>query len=262
MVQKILGFSGRKQSGKNTCANVIFGWEMISLGITRNFSISECGQLVISDIFGDDSKEGILDIMSSRQPVREFLSEHLDYFVKLYSFADLLKKNVCMDILGLTREQCYGTDEEKNSNTHIEWGIMPFENSRDKSDKVTARELMQYVGTDFFRKMYPNVWADATIRKIKEDSSHMAIVTDCRFPNEVEAIKNAGGKVIRLSRNSQNKDVHSSEVALDKDNYDWSNFDSIIQNESIPVGEQNKILYDLLKEWGWLELSISQGLEQ
>ena len=172
MQQKIIGFSGRKQSGKNTCANVIFGWEMISLGITRNFSISDSGELVISDIFGDESKEGILDIMSSRKPVRDFLAEHLDYFVKLYSFADLLKKNVCMDILGLTREQCYGTDEEKNTETHIEWGLMPFENDKNKTDKTTARELMQYVGTDFFRKIYPNVWADATIRKIKQESSH------------------------------------------------------------------------------------------
>ena len=40
------------------------------------------------------------------------------------------------------------------------------------------------------------------------------------------------------------------------------NFDAIIENESISVGEQNKILYSLLKDWGWLELSISQGLEQ
>ena len=74
MQQKIIGFSGRKKSGKNTCANVIFGWEMISLGITRNFSISDSGELVISDIFGDESKEGILDIMSSRKPVRDFLA--------------------------------------------------------------------------------------------------------------------------------------------------------------------------------------------
>ena len=29
MEQKILGFSGRKQSGKNTCANVIFGWDVL-----------------------------------------------------------------------------------------------------------------------------------------------------------------------------------------------------------------------------------------
>ena len=139
---------------------------------------------------------------------------------------------------------------------------MPFENSRDKADKATARELMQYVGTEFFRKIYPNVWADATIRKIKQESSHTAIITDCRFPNEVDAIKNAGGKVIRLSRNSDNKDAHSSEIALDKDKYDWANFDAIIENESISVGEQNKIGYSLLKDWGWLELSISQGLEQ
>ena len=76
MQQKILGFSGRKQSGKNTCANVIFGWEMISLGITRNFSMSDSGELVISDIFGDDSKEGILDIMSPRKQYTHRVGHH------------------------------------------------------------------------------------------------------------------------------------------------------------------------------------------
>ena len=122
---------------------------------------------------------------------------------------------------------------------------------------MTAREVMQVVGTDFFRALYPNVWADATIRKIQEDGSHIAIVADCRFPNEVEAIQNAGGKVVRLTRNSDDKDAHISETALDKENFDWNKFDVLIQNDDMSVGEQNKKLYDQLKEWGWLELSIA-----
>lgn len=259
MSQKIIGFSGRKQSGKNTCSNVIIGWEMLSLGITRNFKITNSGQLWVSDILGEESNAGIFDVTSSDQSMVNFLKANLDHFVKLYSFADLLKKSICMDILGLTRDQCYGADKQKNTDTEISWSSLPFYDAETKNKKMTAREVMQVVGTDFFRALYPNVWADATIRKIQEDSPHIAIVADCRFPNEVEAIQNAGGKVIRLTKNSNGKDAHISEVALDKENFDWNKFDFIIENDDIPLGEQNKKLYGQLKEWGWLELSIAKG---
>jgi len=255
--QKIIGFSGRKQSGKNTCANVIIGWEMLSLGIARNFKITDSGQIWVSDILGEEVNAGIFDVTSSDQSMVNFLRANLDHFAKLYSFADLLKKSVCMDILGLTREQCYGTDEQKNTDTNISWSSLPFYDGKAENKNMTGREVMQVVGTDFFRELYPNVWADATIRKIQENGPHIAIIADCRFPNEVEAIQNAGGKVVRLTRNSEDEDAHISETALDKENFDWNKFDVIIKNDDMSVGEQNKKLYDQLKEWGWLELSIA-----
>ena len=55
---------------------------------------------------------------------------------------------------------------------------------------------------------------DATIRKIKEESPELAIICDCRFPNEVDGIKKAGGKTIRLTRNDESPDVHESEPSL------------------------------------------------
>ena len=230
---------------------------MLSLGIARNFKITNSGQIWVSDILGEELNAGIFDVTSSDQSMVNFLKANLDHFAKLYSFADLLKKSVCMDILGLTKEQCYGTDEQKNTDTNIPWSSLPFHDAKTKNKKMTAREVMQVVGTDFFRAMYPNVWADATIRKIQENGPHIAIIADCRFPNEVEAVQNAGGKVVRLTRNSEDKDAHISETALDKENFDWNKFDVIIQNDNMSVGEQNKKLYDQLKEWGWLELSIA-----
>lgn len=248
----ILGFSGRKQSGKNTCANLIIGWEMLSLGITSNFKINNNGQLWVADIFGDsENNQGIFDVMNKGEAMKRFLEEHLNPFVKLYSFADLLKKGVCMDILGLSYEQCYGTDENKNTMTDI---VSP-----ETGKRATAREVMQFVGTDFFRSIYPNVWVDATIRKIKEESPELAIICDCRFPNEVDGIKKAGGKTIRLTRNDESPDVHESETALDKDNFDWDKFDLILDNKNIEIQEQNKLLYKKLKNWGWLALNISEG---
>lgn len=157
--------------------------------------------------------------------------------VKIYNFADPLKKDICMNILGLTYEQCYGEDIDKNTLTDISW----------EGKKLTAREVMQFVGTDLFRKMKHDVWASATITKIKNENLDIAIVADCRFPNEVEAIKNAGGYVIKLMRDPFHSD-HSSETALDPENYPQSNFDLVIFNQTITIDEQNETVHNFLKK--------------
>lgn len=158
------------------------------------------------------------------------------YAYKIYNFADPLKHDVCMNILGLTYEQCYGTDEQKNELVGCFWD----------GKQLSAREVMQIVGTDMFRRMKTNVWAAATINKIKKDNLDFALIADCRFPNEVEAVKDVGGLVIKLTRNPFNSD-HASEIALDENNYHVSNFDLIIYNHNLTITEQNEIIYNFLK---------------
>jgi len=286
--QIIIGLSARKQGGKNTAINFIYGIHMLALGIIKNtFNITEKGQLYVKDIFGDISFEGIFDIDRDTPEMEQFLAEHLNQFVKVYNFADLLKTEVCMKILGLTYEQCYGTDEQKNAFTHLMWENMPgvftnngradficnilkykddFHNNllKDVGDEtffhppgfMTAREVMQYVGTNVFRKMYGNVWVDATIRRIKDEGSQIALIADCRFPNEVEGIQNNNGKVIRLNRNPHPEDKHESETALDKENFEWNKFDSIIDNANSTIDEQNKQVYNVLKKWNLLPVEL------
>lgn len=196
---KIIGFAGRKQSGKTTCSEFV------------------------AKIFN-----GKIEPFNS---------------AKIYNFADPLKKDICINILGMTYDQCYGTDEQKNTITDIEWN----------GSKLTAREVMQFVGTDIFRKMKNNIWADATIIKIKKENPRLAIIADCRFPNEVEAIKNVGGYVIKLTRNPFDSD-HESEKALDSCNYDHSNFDLVLNNHNIDIYTQNKILLTFLSDKGVVSL--------
>lgn len=160
-----------------------------------------------------------------------------DNYARLYNFADPLKRDICMNILGLTYEQCYGSDDDKNQPTNNYWG--------DK--QLTAREVMQFVGTDVFRKMQQNVWADATILKIQKEQPSLAIIADCRFPNEVDAVKNAGGLVIKLNRNPFNSD-HASETALDENNYNQNNFDFILNNSIMSIEEQNECIHNFLKK--------------
>jgi hypothetical protein len=171
---------------------------------------------------------------------RDFQQSHS---CKIYNFADPLKKDICMNILGLSYDQCYGEDIDKNTVTGVQWN----------GKQLTAREVMQFVGTDLFRKMKHDVWSGATIIKINNEQPSIAVVADCRFPNEVDAIKNAGGYVIKLTRDPFHSD-HASETALDSENYDQSNFDLIIHNQDISIDEQNQLVHNFLKNQGILPL--------
>src|SRR6056300_246319 len=119
--------------------------------------------------------------------VQEIFTNSVQKNSAIYNFADPLKQ-LCIDILGFTYDQCYGSDNSKNEYVNCLWP--------DSGKPMKAREVMQYVGTNIFRKMQHNVWADATMRKIQDENLPLALIADCRFPNEVHVIKNAGGLVI------------------------------------------------------------------
>ena len=174
-----------------------------------------------------------------------------------------------MEILGLSHEQCFGTDEQKNSLTKLNWKDMPdygipeiykaIESCDDeirytypKAGFMTAREVMQYIGTDIFRKMNKTVWVDALINQIKIEQPELSIVCDVRFPGEVEAIQEAGGKVIRLERSPFKDDEHESEKALDNINFHWSKFDAVIGNQAMSIPEQNESIYKTLRQWDYI----------
>ena len=107
---------------------------------------------------------------------------------------------------------------------------------------------MQFVGTDFFRKIMPNVWPQAAIRKIQKEQPKLAIITDCRFPNEVDAIQDNGGKVIRLTRNVAAPTDHISENVLNEDVYDWNRFNYVLDNANIDILDQCNQVYEILRK--------------
>jgi hypothetical protein len=174
---------------------------------------------------------------------------------KIYSFADPLKQDVCMNILGLTYDQCYGSDIDKNTLTSLKWLDMPGydPDSIAKNEYMTAREVMEFVGTNIFRMMKNSVWVDATINKIKQENLDLAIVADCRFPNEVMAIKNVGGFVIRLDYDPFNSNS-DSEIALDQHLFDWKYFDLVINNSTMTMDQKNEQILNFLSDKGTLPL--------
>lgn len=239
---KIIGFSGKKQSGKNTAANFIYSLYMINQNLCKKTKINNNGLI---DVTKNNDTHITIDVNEYYLSTSSYLDneildiiKQLNPYIKIYSFADILKKNICIDLLGLTYEQCYGTDVQKNEITTVYW---------DKK-YLTAREVMQVVGTDIFRSMKPNIWPDSTIKRIQGEAPELALITDCRFPNEVDAIQNAGGSVVRLTRDKCLSSDHISEVILDKDKYNWDNFDHVLDNENMSIYEQSMALYSLLQD--------------
>ena len=219
---------------------------MLSNEVVEYAEIDKQGRLIVPFIDNSgDINPCVFPVDSKHPDMISYMQENVWGLLKVYNFADNLKK-ICIDILGLTERQCYGTEEDKNSTTNID---MPNTLAEKKSSfrKMTAREVMQYVGTDFFRNIYPQVWVDSTIRKIKKEKPSMAVIVDCRFENEVKGIQEAGGKVIRLTRNIfGEKDQHASETALDG----YEGFDSVIENQNMTLAEQNECIYNQLADWG------------
>ena len=264
MDTKILALSGKKQSGKSAAANEILGIFMSSLGIIRGYTVDGRGDLYVTDIFGDEELRGRFDYYRDNDMVRGFLEEYVHPYVKLYSFADQLKE-FCVNILGVNRERVYGNNEEKDGLTHLMWEDMPGIVSPDnyevlakqdierltgclvRSGPMSGRDVMQYFGSDVVRKIYPPAWAKSTVNRIKREGTLLAVITDCRFLDEVQEVQNNGGHVIRLTRGDFN-DEHYSETNLD----DFLGFDASIDNSKINIEQTNDILKDILNDWGWI----------
>jgi hypothetical protein len=243
---KIIGISGRKQAGKNTVANYITGYSLLQLKMIQDFYIDKDGSLVVKTVDSDNnSGYGILDLLRKDESFVEYAEKNLWPYIKIYHFADPLKE-MSVNLFNLDPAYIYGDNDSKNSKTDFEWKNMPSSNK--KSGNLTVREFLEYFGTKIVRKIYDKAWSEFTLKRINKEQSSISIIPDVRFPNEVKAIKDNGGIVIRLTRNIHNSDFEA-ESALDKDNFDWSNFDYIIENDNISLTELSSKLSELNHLW-------------
>jgi len=259
----ILGISGKKQAGKTTIANIIHGEVLVKNKMISDYNISEQGKLVIKTT---DSKNqegwGEFDIERKDEEFVEYAHYNMWPYTKLYNFADPVK-DMCINLFGFTYQQAYGTDEQKNETlSDIRWEDMPRHQNMNlmvkmpidarkswgwREGEMTAREFMQFFGTDIMRKIHPNVWTNACLNKITKEGSDLAVVADVRFPNEVEAINRAGGKVLRLERDVHD-DNHDSETALDAGNYNHENFWHVLDNKNMTIGDTVVEIKNLLEQ--------------
>ncbi len=118
-----------------------------------------------------------------------------------------------------------------------------------------ARYLLQSEATESGRDIYgEDMWlraADAWMKTIYEQwGIQRFVLSDVRFPNEVEYIKKMGGKVFRIvapnrvsqSPLSEEARNHYSETALD--DYPLDHFDGIIEND---IGQESTLIQRIQK---------------
>ena len=183
-----------------------------------------------------------------------FSIESSNYQIK--KFADKLKDIACL-LIGCTREHLEDREfKEKelgekwwrykiHDGSVFRWATLEEYNKEGKYQKfivkLTPRKLLQLLGTECGREiLHPNIWvnalfADYSDRQFRgstyESQISKWIITDCRFPNEAQAIVDRGGIVIRVNRYDENGmpyktlNNHPSETSLD--NYE---FDHVINN--------------------------------
>jgi hypothetical protein len=111
------------------------------------------------------------------------------------SFAHTLKDAVAA-VFGWDRELLEGRTRESR-----EWReqVDPWWTER-LGMTVTPRLVLQVWGTEVARKSYhDDIWIASLENKLRKTHDDV-VISDCRFPNEILAIKRAGGIVIRLVR--------------------------------------------------------------
>jgi hypothetical protein len=176
------------------------------------------------------------------------------------AFAGKLKQ-IASILTGIPVEK-FEDQEFKKSFLNVEWGtvqdiplnlIPPFADMQ-FNVMMSVREFIQKLGTEAMRNgLHTNVWVNALFSDISPKDN--IIITDMRFPNEMEAVVKRNGitiKVVKdcfecggigyhkMSCSKQYKKEHSSETSLDKAKFNYE----IINDAGIPelIEKVRKIL--------------------
>jgi len=142
---------------------------------------------------------------------------------KIMYWATALKK-LSAEMLGLNPYHFFA-----DANKDAEYEIAPGE-------FMTGRKFLQVLGTDCVRNLiHTDFWVFQMMKEMEARSESIILIPDTRFPNEYDAIKNAGGYIIRVERDLPwaAGDDHPSETALDM--YD---FDLIVDNNGPLLGSK------------------------
>jgi hypothetical protein len=142
------------------------------------------------------------------------------YGYKRMSFASSLKDCIS-SITGWDREKLEGTSLEDR-----EWRERKDEWWSERlGRKITPRIFMTLFGTDVVRKEFPNLWLLSLERQLSLDISSNIVITDCRFQNEIEILKNINQTYhIHVSRESPSwslEECPSPPLYIHQSEYEW-----------------------------------------
>jgi hypothetical protein len=201
---------------------------------------------------------------SGKDTVGQMLVEHNPQGATL-AFADKLKE-VCMDLFGLSRDDCYTEEGKAKATTFPVYKCFACGSinctlvaatqvlcagctivaSPDVFQSFwTPRMILQFIGTEGFRRVDKDVWVKHAVARAAAlmagdpleglHPKQFVVITDCRFKSEMDAVKAAGGAVWRIRRPSTDNAAqgiagHASENEMDT--IPDSLFDRVINNNA------------------------------
>lgn len=204
-------------------------------------------------------------------PVHEIMSEDTWWLDdvsgwEIKKFAGKLKGIASM-LTGIPVHK-FEDQEFKKTTLGPEWD---FSDADAPDNIMTVRMFLQKLGTDGLRNgLHQNTWVNALFADYNTHKDHEGmclycgtdcyngegcdeynsypdesnwIITDCRFPNEAEAVRDRGGVIIRINRPGVTAvNAHPSETALD--DYD---FDDVIVNDGSIQDLYEKVKFTIEK---------------
>lgn len=172
----IIGLTGKKQTGKNTCGK-LFQYNLTRLPLSWTYD----------------------KFINSNDKLREVIS---GYELKMFAYHIKL---FLSNVLNIPIED-FEKEEVKNKPLPEIWNH--------NGEVMTIRKLLQRVGTDAIKKhVHPYFWINATFNNWTPDKN--LIITDVRFYDEALSIIERKGIIFRVVRDTNIVDEHESEVDLD-----------------------------------------------
>lgn len=138
------------------------------------------------------------------------------------AFADPIKEMVKQMFPQIPNKHLYGSSQFRS---------LPITGAFKDGVPLTIRQLLIDLGTGVGREYKKNLWLDVfdnTFSKAVKKDKDLVIVTDVRFRNEFDHLKNLGFYQIRLLRDDHLKIDHSSET--NQDSIKDSEFDYVLTN--------------------------------
>ena len=203
-MKNLISISGRIGHGKDLIASII--QYLIYLKRCKELKIEKC-------------------------TLKEFQGSTLE-MLSLYSNKKMAGKlkQIASILTGIPVNK-FEDQEFKKTNLGPEWGYM------------TVREFLQRIGTEAIRNnLHKDTWLNAFW--IDYHNENKWIITDCRFENEYNSIKERRGLMIKVERPGIENQNHASETGLDMIT-DW---DYVIKNDSTTVDLIKKVQEILIKE--------------
>ena len=150
---------------------------------------------------GKDTAAKMLEVLYANPDIsyEDFANKRYKNFadIQIVHFADSLKETAQV----LFRIGEWETNTQEGKKTTINW------------IGKTVRELLQGIGQGLRDAIDPNLWVKILFANTEGWSNY--IIADVRYPNEVYAIKEHNGVLIRIDRKGAGAGNHSSETALD-----------------------------------------------